>query len=448
MEFKYQNVTPGQGWLAECNQDFRRGAKELNSLHPVSSNLPSFSFNDGALDEWMENETLGYNGLEAFNDVLLPVEQDFAPTDLFKDLTGDFVQEDNNIDLNASGDFNILDSKPSFTSYESLICNQYGSETREPKVTIKLKKIKLPKKNTRIINEYPKSTPIINEYPTYDYEVLANTPPRTESSPTYDTEFILPGPSQEDAIFTFDTDVDIADCSKDLFHTLDIDELMKEEFDLEQSPNEEFDLEPSLENTFVIDPNSSNVLTLKDALNMDNADSILENYLSPDRSNPQESPQPSTDQWASSPLASQEELHSPASVTSTRYSYSEGAPSPSNSINYSMESVLPTFYSVEGVLDLPTTPRTKQRKSKKREKMSPESRYLRKKEQNKQAALRYRAKKKQEDDEMLTILKEEEETNSTLEKEINRLQQEVNFMKKLMRETLIAKKLVPPDAFD
>merc|ERR1712179_527827 len=62
----------------------------------------------------------------------------------------------------------------------------------------------------------------------------------------------------------------------------------------------------------------------------------------------------------------------------------------------------------------------------------PETRKERKKEQNKQAALRYRQKKKQEEDDVLSLL---------------RNKQEMTYLKKIMREVFIAKGVLSADLF-
>ncbi|XP_068247308.1 uncharacterized protein [Palaemon carinicauda] len=77
----------------------------------------------------------------------------------------------------------------------------------------------------------------------------------------------------------------------------------------------------------------------------------------------------------------------------------------------------------------------------------PESRKERKKEQNKQAALRYRQKKKQEDDEIMSKIHAEEKRQKQLQAKYTNLKQELACLKKIMREVLIAKGTVSPDAF-
>ena len=77
----------------------------------------------------------------------------------------------------------------------------------------------------------------------------------------------------------------------------------------------------------------------------------------------------------------------------------------------------------------------------------PEGRKERKKEQNKQAALRYRQKKRQEDDKLMVQVEAQEERQKKLKAKYSNLKQELSYLKKLMREVLIAKGTVSPDAF-
>lgn len=66
-------------------------------------------------------------------------------------------------------------------------------------------------------------------------------------------------------------------------------------------------------------------------------------------------------------------------------------------------------------------------------------RKLRKKEQNKRAALRYRQKKKDEGDTIYVSLEKEEQRHKELQAKFDSLNTEVNLMKKLMREVIAAK---------
>jgi len=77
----------------------------------------------------------------------------------------------------------------------------------------------------------------------------------------------------------------------------------------------------------------------------------------------------------------------------------------------------------------------------------PESKKERKKEQNKQAALRYRHKKKQEDDVIMAQIEAEEERQKQLKMKYSFLKQELACMKKIMREVFIKKGVISADAF-
>ena len=74
--------------------------------------------------------------------------------------------------------------------------------------------------------------------------------------------------------------------------------------------------------------------------------------------------------------------------------------------------------------------------TKKRKTTSRNARYLRKKQQNKEAAARYRLKKKQEDMERMDSLETAEERNREIKQENRKIRQEIKFMKKFVLEVL------------
>jgi len=71
----------------------------------------------------------------------------------------------------------------------------------------------------------------------------------------------------------------------------------------------------------------------------------------------------------------------------------------------------------------------------------------RKKEQNKQAALRYRQKKKQEDTEIMAVIHAEEDRQKELSMKHTKLKQELSCLKKIMRDLFIAKGILSEDSF-
>lgn len=75
-----------------------------------------------------------------------------------------------------------------------------------------------------------------------------------------------------------------------------------------------------------------------------------------------------------------------------------------------------------------------------------EDRKERKKEQNKQAALRYRQKKKQEEDDLIEKIQAEEERQEKLKTKYSGLKQELSYLKKIMREVFIARGLLSEEA--
>lgn len=76
----------------------------------------------------------------------------------------------------------------------------------------------------------------------------------------------------------------------------------------------------------------------------------------------------------------------------------------------------------------------------------PEDRKERKKEQNKQAALRYRQKKKQEEDDLMGKIEVEEERQEKLRDTYKGLKQELGYLKKMMREMFMAKGMLSEEA--
>lgn len=72
----------------------------------------------------------------------------------------------------------------------------------------------------------------------------------------------------------------------------------------------------------------------------------------------------------------------------------------------------------------------------------PEARRERKKEQNKNAATRYRLKKKQEVEEILSEERQLQDTHDDLQSELTEVQREIKYLKNLMRDMFKAKGLV------
>ncbi|XP_018569179.1 activating transcription factor of chaperone isoform X1 [Anoplophora glabripennis] len=89
-----------------------------------------------------------------------------------------------------------------------------------------------------------------------------------------------------------------------------------------------------------------------------------------------------------------------------------------------------------------TTIKTPRKKSKPYTKGATEDKKVRKKEQNKNAATRYRLKKKAEVEEILTEEKGLLDTNSDLKNNITDLQREIKYLKGLMRDLFKAKGLI------
>lgn len=254
------------------------------------------------------------------------------------------------------------------------------NDCRNPPLTIKLKKVKCTK------SPFP---PAVSGYPS-----LANV------------NFECPNASPNDSL------------------TSDVDDLTNE------SLGSDFALE--LDGA---SPATSACLTLKDAFELENPDLILDSYLSSDGA---ESPT-QVNGIDEKDISSDEsfvawEACGDLSVP-TFSDYSSSASSPCYSEDHQCTALPLTEYQKES-----SSGKTKSKRSRKGNyKLTAESRYLRKKEQNKQAALRYRAKKKQEDEQLLKTLKEEEDRKEKLEKKLSSVQQEASILRKLLKEMLIAK---------
>lgn len=149
--------------------------------------------------------------------------------------------------------------------------------------------------------------------------------------------------------------------------------------------------------------------TLKDVLTSDEADSFIKELITL----PCYSPEHATEEEGGSPItveasidgdySSDEDGSSQASDSASESSYDPS----SSSVRYA------PYSSME--------------------------RKLRKKEQNKRAALRYRQKKKNEEESIMGVMRGEQEKQKELVEKCNALQMEVKMMKRLMKDMLIAK---------
>lgn len=334
---------------------------------------------------------MGRESLEVFRDVILPIEID-------QEFKYDFypINEDcSTFSTNycPSLDF-ISPSEPS----------QIETETAKPNVTIKLRKVRYKdhKQNKFTHDGCDKDAAIIMSP---DYRTVADSEDKTnESSGLYMFPDQLDTISQADFL--------------------------------------------SIENTHT--PLSSPI-TLKDVFNSEMADDILADYLdihnTSAASGQAEAESPVDGSWSEAHDGS--EISGTCSPTLSEaefsdLSFSPGScylPSPSESSSWQGDDHFPPPSLADG------RSRKVQRTKKGRQKMSVESRYLRKKEQNKRAALRYRAKKKRENEEIHKCIDDEERNREELEGKYKSLKQEVLFMKNFMKEFCISKKLVAPDAF-
>uniref|UniRef100_A0A1B6GLH4 BZIP domain-containing protein n=1 Tax=Cuerna arida TaxID=1464854 RepID=A0A1B6GLH4_9HEMI len=131
-------------------------------------------------------------------------------------------------------------------------------------------------------------------------------------------------------------------------------------------------------------------------------------------------------------------VESPADTScSSLHEESESVASPSSESGYSdPEWTIPSCSSP----DLKVSKR--RRVSKPYARTPPEEKRLRKKEQNKNAATRYRLKKKQEIEEILGEEKELQQRNEGLKSELVEVRREIKYLKNLMRDMFRAKGLM------
>ena len=117
----------------------------------------------------------------------------------------------------------------------------------------------------------------------------------------------------------------------------------------------------------------------------------------------------------------------------------ESAASSSSSPSWSVSSQQSYDDIPQNVVVAPTKRKSHQRVKRIKEKLTPEMRRQRKKEQNKEAAVRYRNKMREEQAKLVKNLKTEEFRNEELMASQKDLKKEVDFVKKLLREALEAR---------
>jgi len=306
---------------------------------------------------------------------------------------------------------------------QSLSAKPGLQDVEAPKITINLKRIKIPvasSKNTI------KSNSLVCQLPTNKQNELG-----IEEQAPLDTEYLLDELAQ-------------------LVETGQVQDLSK--FD---SP--------------MVEDNLQNLLSHLEVPEFQNCPSETSPWSSVPAS-PFSLPSPVPSCGSLSPPSSVNEAFNVPSPSKIEYGYcktsSYASASPWNSLDDNSQSTLSESYTSDTVVMSPdqssdNTPKDTQAEMhsysqsyKKRSKKSavraspyPEGKRERKKEQNKQAALRYRHKKKQEDDVIMAKIEAEEERQKQLKMKYSFLKQELACMKKIMREVFIKKGVISADAF-
>lgn len=449
-------------WSPE-GKDFTFGAKTTSCLHPATDghDVPLTSHDNFELPDWMEaRNNLGLANIDLFEDVLLSnnIEDDIFPSNiqdviLPNDMEDVMLPNDvedvmfsTNIeearfpnDIEDSGltnnmeeilqPKNIREKLPS--SVQNKVCTIYppqslstkpGSHAVEaPKITINLKRIKIPvapSKNTL------KSNSLVCQLPT-NKQIQSGI----EEQPL-DTDHLLDELAQ-------------------LVETDQIQDFTK------------FD-------SSMVEDNIQNLLSHLEVPEFQNSPSETSPWNSLPAS-PFSLPSPVPSCGSLSPSSSVNESFNVPSPSPVEFGYcktsSHASASPWNSLDDNSQSTLNRSYTDDTVVmspgqSLDTTPNNQEemhsysQSYKKRSKKStpratpyPEGKRERKKEQNKQAALRYRHKKKQEDDVIMAKIEAEEERQKQLKIKYSFLKQELACMKKIMREVFIKKGVISADAF-
>jgi len=451
-------------WSPE-GKDFTLGAKTTSCLYPATGHdVPPTNHDNFELPDWMEaRNNLGLANIDLFEDVLLSndIEDDIFPNTIqdvilpndvedvvfsttmeearfpnaiedpmFPDVIEDAVLTNNMEEILQPK--NICEKFP--TSVQNQVCTIYppqslstkpGSHAVEaPKITINLKRIKIPvtsSKNT------VKSNSLVCPLPTNK-----QNPSGIEDQSPLDTEHLLDElaqlveTDQVQDFSKFDTSM-VEDNIQDLLSHLEVPEFQtcpSESSPWSSVPTSPFSLPSPVPSCGSLSPPSS----VNESFNV---------------------PSPSTIDFG---------------FCKTSLSAST---SPWNSLDESSQSTLNESYTNDTVVMSPvtqsidTTPKDTQaeihsysQSNKKRSRKSavratpyPEGKRERKKEQNKQAALRYRHKKKQEDDVIMAKIEAEEERQKELKRKYSFLKQELSCMKKIMREVFIKKGVISADAF-
>ena len=353
--------------------------------------------------------------MDLLNDSIFPQNSSFGPEDLFLNLPESELPE-------------IAESYPT----------PIKASPPQRKISIKLKKVKHPKSSRLSQEKFYKTQreddwlcEVIKEQPSYlqdleedlDHLILQNTP---EASPVTSP---LYSPSMEESICSSRIDETLQDLS--LQNTDSLLDLLLESCGTPVQSS--FQVAPDIE--------EEKPVIMKEE-QMDKSSPILLCARSPVEFFVDEG------HFEIVPLDSSP-FHD--SLAAENLTYYHSSASPSTSVDFSdaspmhSEPLSPLYSPSSDRIEGNSSPSTKKksRKSKgdaPRQKLSAELRRQRKREQNKEAALRYRNKRRSEDHEFHKQIEDAERQNREMKQKQTELKQEISIIKNLLRSALLKKK--------
>jgi len=490
-------------WLSEADEDFTFGAKATSCLHSAATqDAASPSSAAFELPEWMETrDNLGLTNIGLFEDVMLTKDFEDFPLAL---QDGDVIKDEEDFSATIKPEDMLVppfNFQPQAQSPQGQSTKPVVVVTEPPKITINVKRVKVPSAATTKSNTGPNSSvpqlysgmpsaaaihsqEIVNVVPSYQdtstihsQEIVNVVPSYQDTSTIHSQEIVNALPSHQDtppidANDLFNELMDMVGTEPKLEGLSDLDSSMVDFLSHLESSNSQLD--DSDVSSWGSEPGSPAVLpspvpSCGSLSPPQSATDLLNTFYSPVPEEKVVSPY-YTSQVAWSPgqtafvgpasplIISNKDAPSPADRAAPSPA-DRAAPSPADRAAQSpADRAAPSpadrasdFEADWDQSELHSYSRSpgknKSRKSNGRVAPYPADKRERKKEQNKQAALRYRHKKKQEDDTIMAQIKAEEERQEKLQAKYDNLKQELACMKKIMREVFIAKGVVSADAF-
>jgi len=452
------NLSGMPEWLTEGDADFTFGAKATSCLHSaVTQDAAVPSSATFELPEWMETrDNLGLTNIGLFEDVMLTKDFEDFPLGLQdgnkdgEDFSATIKPEDMLVPP-----FNF---QPQAQTPQDLPTNPVIVVTEPPKITINVKRIIVPSASTTKSNNVRTSS----------VPQVCSGMPSAAATQSQEMVNVLPNyqdTSPIDANDLFNELMDMVGTEPKLDEFSDLDSSMVDFLTQLESSNSQLGVSdvPQLDASDVSHLDASDVSYL-DASDVSSWGS--------EPASPAVLPSPVPSCGSLSPPQSAGDLShhtfyspKPEEKVVSPYYTSEVAWSPGETAFLAPASPIVTIdkaalspaagasefeedWSQSELHSYSRSPgKKKSRKSNGRVAPYPTDKRERKKEQNKQAALRYRHKKRQEDDVIMAQIKTEEERQEKLQAKYSNLKQELACMKKIMREVFIAKGVVSADAF-